>query len=69
MVVIVSKQAVNEIGGELLTDTGYWMLDAGLLVAQSSEDVNVQDTRSPLLGMREYVLLLVPAKAPLTFHW
>jgi hypothetical protein len=36
-----------------LTDTGYWMLDAGLFVVQSSEDVNVQETRSPLIGMKE----------------
>ena len=36
-----------------LTDTGYWMLDAGLLVAHVSEEVRVQETRSLLLGMNE----------------
>ena len=35
------------------TDTGYWMLDAGLPVVQVSEDVSVQLTRSPLLGINE----------------
>jgi hypothetical protein len=35
-----------------LTDTGYWMLDAGLFVVQVSEDNNVQDTRSPLSGVK-----------------
>ena len=33
-----------------LTDTGYWMLDAGLLVVHNSEEFNVQDTKSPLSG-------------------
>jgi hypothetical protein len=36
-----------------LTDTGYWMLDAGLFVVQVSEDVNTQETRSPSLGIKE----------------
>ena len=35
-----------------LTVTGYWMLDAGLLVVQVSLDVNVQETRSPLTGVK-----------------
>ena len=34
-----------------LTDTGYWMQDAGLLDVQASEDVSTQDTRSPSAGM------------------
>ena len=34
-----------------LTDTGYWMLDAGLFVVQVSDDVRMQLTRSPLFGM------------------
>ena len=34
-----------------LTDTGYWILDAGLLEVQSSEEVRVQLTRSPFAGM------------------
>jgi hypothetical protein len=35
------------------TDTGYWMLDAGLPVVQVSEDVKMQLTRSPLVGTYE----------------
>jgi hypothetical protein len=38
-------------GNNGLTDTGYWMLDAGLLVVQVSEEVKVHDTRSPLIGI------------------
>jgi hypothetical protein len=34
-----------------LTDTGYWMLDAGLFVVHVAEDVSKQLTRSPLPGM------------------
>jgi hypothetical protein len=34
-----------------LTDTGYWMLDAGLFVVQDSEDVRTHDTRSPSNGI------------------
>jgi hypothetical protein len=34
-----------------LTDTGYWMLDAGLFVVHVAEDVSKQLTRSPLAGM------------------
>ena len=34
-----------------LTDTGYWMLDAGLFVVQVSEEVNVHETRSPFSGV------------------
>ncbi len=42
---------IETLTGKLgLTDTGYWMLDAGLFVAQISEEVNVQLTRSPLFG-------------------
>jgi hypothetical protein len=33
------------------TDTGYWMLDAGLFVVHVAEDVSKQLTRSPLAGM------------------
>ena len=33
-----------------LTDTGYWMLDAGLFVVQVSDDVRMQLTRSPFVG-------------------
>ena len=34
-----------------LTVTGYWVLDAGLFVVQVSDDVNVQETRSPFTGV------------------
>ena len=34
-----------------LTDAGYWILDAGLLVVQSSEEVRIQVIRSPLTGI------------------
>lgn len=34
-----------------LTDTGYWRLEAGLFVVQVSEEVKVQETRSPLIGI------------------
>jgi hypothetical protein len=34
-----------------LTDTGYWMLDAGLLDVQVSEEVSMQDTKSPVSGV------------------
>lgn len=40
-------------GSNGLTDTRCWMLDAGLFIAQVSEDVNTQETRSPSLGMKE----------------
>ena len=45
----MSKQEVNVTTGEGLIDTGYGILDAGLFVAQGSLDVNVQETRSPLM--------------------
>ncbi len=35
------------------TDTGYWMLDAGLFEVQSSDEVSTQLTRSPFEGMKE----------------
>jgi len=38
-------------GNNGLTDTGYWILDAGLFVVHNSEDINVQETKSPLSGM------------------
>ena len=34
-----------------LTDTGYWMLDAGLFKVQVSEEVSIQDTKSPFSGV------------------
>ncbi len=34
-----------------LTDTGYWILDAGLFEVQSSDEVRIQLTRSPFEGM------------------
>jgi len=34
-----------------LTDTGYWMLDTGLLDVQVSDDVKTQFTRSPFTGI------------------
>jgi hypothetical protein len=40
-------------GDNGVTETGYWMLDAGLLVVHNSEDVKVQDTRSPFRGIYE----------------
>jgi len=39
------------IGRSGLTITGYMRLDAGLLVVQVSEDVKVQETRSPFIGV------------------
>ena len=32
------------------TDTGNWMLEAGLFEVHVSDDKRVQDTRSPLAG-------------------
>jgi hypothetical protein len=64
----VRVEMVMLTGNNGLTDTGYWMLDAGLLVAQGSEDDNVQETRSPFTGMKEYVSLLGPTFTPLIFH-
>ena len=34
-----------------LTDTGYWMLDAGLPDVQGSDEVSVQNTKSPFSGV------------------
>jgi hypothetical protein len=34
-----------------LTDTGYWMLDAGLFVVQFSEEVSIQEIKSPFSGV------------------
>ncbi len=34
-----------------LTDTGYWMLDAGLFDVQLSDDVRTHETRSPSTGI------------------
>jgi hypothetical protein len=38
-------------GDNGVTETGYWMLDAGLLVVQSSDEVRTQETKSPLTGI------------------
>ena len=46
--VAVTDTLTGRIG---LTDTGYWMLDAGLLVVQVSEEVRTHDTRSPSTGI------------------
>ena len=54
-VVMVSKQRVKFTIGACDTDTGYWMLDAGLPVTHISDDVIVQLTKSPLLGINEKV--------------
>ena len=34
-----------------VTVTGYWALGTGLVIVHISEDVNVQETRSPLTGV------------------
>ena len=34
-----------------LTDTGYWALGTGLVIVHISDDVNVQETRSPFTGI------------------
>ena len=53
-----------------LTDTGCWMLDAGLFVVHNSDDVTVQETRSPLFGIYAYTGLLFPGTGLLfTNHW
>lgn len=59
---------VTLTGNTALTDTGYWMLEAGLFVEQASEEVKVQETRSPFTGMKEYVLLLLPTGLLFTNH-
>ena len=48
----VGGEAVTVIltGKTEFTDTGYWMLDAGLFVVQGAEDVRMQETRSPFDG-------------------
>ena len=51
-----------------LTDTGCWMLDAGLFVVQVSDDVRIQDTRSPFTGVKVKNWLFVPELMPFTFH-
>ena len=48
---MVSKQGVKVTTGAGLMDTGYWMLDAGLLVTQAKFEVMMQDTRSRDAGM------------------
>ncbi len=42
---------VTLTGNEELTDTGYWMLDAGLFDVQLSDDVRTHETRSPSTGI------------------
>ena len=44
-------EIVTLTGRLLLTDAGYWMLDAGLLVVQSSEEVRMTETKSPFVGI------------------
>ena len=39
-------------GNSGLTVTGYW-IDAGLLIVQVSEELRVQETRSPFTGIKE----------------
>ena len=34
-----------------VTVTGYWILGTGLVIVHISEDVKVQETRSPLTGV------------------
>ena len=46
-------EMVRLTGSTGLTDTGYGMLVAGLLVAQGTEDVIVHETKSPFKGMEE----------------
>ena len=35
-----------------VTVTGYWVLGTGLVIVHISEDVNVQETISPLTGVK-----------------
>ena len=42
---------VTLTGKMLLTTIGIWMLDAGLPDVQGSEEVSIQDTRSPFAGL------------------
>ena len=51
------------------TDTGNWMLDAGLVEVHVPDDKRMQDTRSPLVGTKEKFGEFVPPIEPLTFHW
>jgi hypothetical protein len=37
-------------GRLVLTDAGYWMLDAGLFVVHTSEEVRITETISPFIG-------------------
>ena len=45
------------------------MLDAGLLLVQVSEDVKIQETKSPFNGVYVKNWLFVPELMPFTFHW
>ena len=48
----VGFEMVTETGWMEVTDTGYWMLDTGFWMVQVSEEVKVQETRSPLTGVK-----------------
>ena len=63
--------AMLTLAGRLLLTAIVIALEmAGLPVAQVSEDVRMQDTRSPDTGLYEKVALLaLPALLALTFHW
>jgi hypothetical protein len=50
---LAERETETETGKRGFTDTGYWMLDAGLFDVQISEDVSAQLTRSPLSGINE----------------
>jgi hypothetical protein len=52
-----------------LTDTRCWMLNAGLSDVQVSDEVRMQDTKSPFTGIYEKFGLSVPVFIPFTFHW
>ena len=65
---LAEAEIVIPTGNIESTVTGYWMLVAGLLIAQVSEEVRVQDTRSPFTGMYVKIPVVVPTHVPLTFH-
>jgi hypothetical protein len=48
---LAEADIVTLTGNNGLTVTGYWILDAGLLLVQVSEEVKEQVTRSPFNGM------------------
>ena len=68
VVVMVSKQGVKVTSGLSTTVIDISLLVDGLPVVQSSEEMRVQVTTSPLSGIYENAALFIPALFPLTFH-